>query len=199
MVEALADAMDILGQSTGRPWLGLQVRIAGYCGLRFGEQTALTPAAVLADGAFLAVTQAWNYNRHIPATLGSPKNRQDRQVPVRGSMRSARAAEVEARPGGLLFPGPDQALAMSDTTFRRLFTRGAQNAGWAMAADGRRTVIPYRNPRHHAATWMRETAGFGWADVFRYLGHHSVAFTTGRYIRPGVEADERNAKRMKEL
>lgn len=64
---------------------------------------------------------------------------------------------------------------------------------------GGKPLIPYRNLRHHAAWWMREIAGFDWADVSRYLGHHSVAFTLARYIRPGADTDARNLRRLDQL
>jgi hypothetical protein len=47
--------------------------------------------------------------------------------------------------------------------------------------------------------WMSTVAGLEWVDISRYLGHHSVAFTLSRYLRPADGADKRNRKRLEGL
>ena len=214
MVRALAEAFDARGAEDGRSWLGLMVRVAAFGGLRLGELTALRVSSYDAERNALVVSEAWGHSKAAGAKRQTPKNGRRRTVLLPGSVADAmakRVAEVEADQGtdGLLFPGPKGAThPFTEGELRRVFERAARAAGWACEPDGRtpkgqvrkgRPVIPWRNLRHHAAVWLHETAGYDWADVSRNLGHHSVAFTQARYVRPSADAEERNLKAMKSL
>jgi integrase len=213
-VSLLVGEFDREGLATGRPWLRLMPEVAGYGGLRFGELTALR-ARDVRDAPFgVRVETAWSWSKTSGPVLGPPKNGRRRLVLLPASLRQrllARAEEVERTqgPDGLLFPSPKGPDApFSNDAFATIFRRCARAAGWHCKPDyvtpkGQkvkgRPIIPFRNLRHHAATWMHDVAGYDWVDVSRSLGHASVAFTQSRYVRPAEDAERRNAARMAEL
>lgn len=217
MVTALADEFARRGAKEGRPWLPLMVQVAAFGGLRLGELTALRASDVETDdeGSVAVVVQrAWSYTVKGGFVSKTPKNGRRRRVLLPASLRSAlveRAKAVSGEVGadGLLFPGPKGPEAVfTEGELRRVFERCARDAGWECRASGRtpkgqvtrgRPVIPWRNLRHHAATWLHDIAEFDWADVSRTLGHASVAFTQARYVRPGADAERRNVARLASL
>ncbi len=216
MVHSLAAAFERRGASDGRWWLFLMVLVAAFGGLRLGELTALRAEDVDTDDEMLAVRvqRAWGVSRSKGYELKPPKNGRRRRVLLPASLKAPllqRAAEVTATQGpqGLLFPGPkgpDEVFTEGE--LRRVFERCAREAGWACRPDHRtpkgqlvkgRPLIPWRNLRHHAATWLHDVAEFDWVDVSRTLGHASVAFTQARYVRPGADAELRNVARLASL
>jgi integrase len=217
MVASLAAEFARRGDMDGLPWLPLMVYVAAFGGLRLGELTALRASDVETDdevGVALTVKRAWSYTVEAGFELKPPKNGRRRRVLLPASLRASlvqRAEEVTAAVGGdgLLFPGPKGPGAVfTEGELRRVFERCARDAGWACRPDGRtpkgqvtrgRPVIPWRNLRHHAATWLHDVAEFDWADVSRTLGHASVAFTQARYVRPGADAERRNVARLASL
>jgi integrase len=216
MVDGLSDEFDKQGARDGRWWLYLLVRIAAFGGLRTGELLALRPEDVIFDGEDLSVMveRTWSFTKKKGYFLKAPKNDLSRHVLLPGSIAEdlmRRVEEVTREQGadGLLFPGPKGPTEVfTHAELRRLFERCARNAGWECAPDRRSKkgklvrgcpVVPWRNLRHHAATWMFETASFEWVDVSRALGHASVAFTLNRYVRSGVDAEKRNALHLRGL
>lgn len=217
MVTSLAAEFARRGDETDTPWLPLMVHVSAFGGLRLGELTALRSSDVETDGEVgvaVTVKRAWSYTAEGGFQLKPPKNGRRRRVLLPASLRASlveRAEEVATAVGvdGLLFPGPKGPGAVfTEGELRRVFERCARDAGWACRADGRtpkgqvtrgRPVIPWRNLRHHAATWLHDVAEFDWADVSRTLGHASVAFTQARYVRPGADAERRNLARLASL
>lgn len=204
MVEELIAALDDIGAELGLPELGLLAVTGGFGGLRFGEQTALRPVHWFRCDATLRVQDAWCTPSGVAPFVKTPKNGRPREVlmPASAARRvSARADTVTALeiPGGLLVPGrggPDR--PWTESAFRKVFIAAARSAGWPMAHENR-PAIPYKNLRHHAATWMHDVAGMDWADVSAALGHHSVAFTHARYVLPAAGARARNRRRLDQL
>jgi integrase len=211
-VERLCAELQTLGQRHQRPWYHLMGLIAGYGGLRWSELIALRPRDYRGDDRKLIVaTSIEQAARTI--TRERTKNNKVRDVPVTATMHTlleTRIGEVESgsgRSGGewpahgpdaLLFPGP-RGEPWSRSTWRRsVFTPAARLAGWTMRGDrptptglmrGGTPTLPWRNLRHHAATWLHHNAGLSWEEVSHILGHHSVAFTLATYVRRGAESD----------
>ena len=102
-------------------------------------------------------------------------------------------------------------MPISESATRRFHIEAALRAKWETVEvrrheDSRRHLGPDQRPRHtnyslrhHAAVWMHDVGNYDWADVSRYLGHHSVSFTYAVYVRSGAEADERNRARLRAL
>lgn len=214
MVDALSKAFDNRGRRDGRLWLGQMPRVAGYGGPRLGELTSLRPVDVDEERQGVMVATAWTFSVADGAEQKPPKNGRRRFVLLRRSVFVevlARAKEVEAvhGPYALLYPGPKGPFEpFTEAELRRVFEPAARVAGWECHPDtvspkGKRQkgrpVIPWRNLRHHAATWLHEVAGFEWVDVSRTLGHASVAFTQARYVRPASDAESRNREALAAL
>ena len=214
MVDALSRAFAARGQRDGRPWLGQMPRVAGYGGPRLGELTSLRPVDVDEERQGVMVATAWTFSVADGAEQKPPKNGRRRFVLLRRSVFVevlARAKEVEAvhGPYALLYPGPKGPFEpFTEAKLRRVFEPAARAAGWECHPDtvspkGKRQkgrpVIPWRNLRHHAATWLHEAARFEWVDVSRTLGHASVAFTQARYVRPASDAETRNREALAAL
>lgn len=214
MVEALATVLAAVGAVSGRAWLGLMARVAGYGGLRLGELTSLRPMDVDEDRHGVRVDWAWSYSKRKGAQRKRPKNGRRRFVLLPGSVmrplvEHARRVAEEHGDGALLFPsrhGHD--LPLLERELRPLFKSAARKAGWACRPDKKEEgkhlqrgapLIPWRNLRHHAATWMHEVAEYEWVDVSRALGHASVAFTQAKYVRPSAEAERRNCAKVRDL
>lgn len=209
MVEDLIAAMGDVGGKKKMLAAGDLGRAAAYPGLRLGEQVALDTISHRAGRCQLIVSQAVSWPAGLGATFHAPKNGRPRTILLPGSLNDVLAERVGllqliARKRGhtgriLLFPRSLDALdvPMSESAPRRLFIAAARTAGWDF--DGDHPVLPYRNLRHHAATWMHDVAGMPWVDVSRALGHHSVAFTLSRYVLPSADADERNRRRLEDL
>lgn len=215
MVEALAVVFATVGAASGRAWLGLMVRVAAYGGLRLGELTSLRPMDVDEERHGVRVDWAWSYSKKKRSTRRKrPKNGRRRFVLLPGSVmrplvEHARSVSEAHGPEALLFPsrhGHDRPLL--ERELRPLFKSAARKAGWACRPDKKEEgkhlqrgapLIPWRNLRHHAATWMHEVAGYEWVDVSRSLGHASVAFTQAKYVRPSAEAEQRNRATVRDL
>lgn len=107
-------------------------------------------------------------------------------------------------PEGLLFPGPAGG-PWSRTTWRKgVFIPAARAAGWEMVNEtetarglvrGGKARMPWRNLRHHAATWHHD-AGLPWEEVSHILGHHNVAFTIATYVRRGADTENEVRARL---
>jgi len=214
MVDALSDAFDARGQKDGRKWLGQMPRVAGYTGPRLGELTSLRPVDVDEERQGVMVATAWTFSVADGAEQKAPKNGRRRFVLLPRSLFVevlARAKEIETDHGpyALLYPGPKGPFEpFTEAELRRVFEPAARAAGWECHPDtvspkGKRQkgrpVIPWRNLRQHAATWLHEVAGFEWVDVSRTLGHASVAFTQARYVRPASDAEARNREALAAL
>lgn len=206
MVDELAVCMAIAAKDARRAVEGMDemASVAGYAGLRSGEQTALGPAEVDHARRGIHVVRAWRQPKGVPPQLHPPKGGKTRFVLLPGSLFDVvaeRAAKAVPGPNGvtLLWPGPNgPGMPWTEVQLRRLFYRAAAMCDWPLEDDST-PAIPYRNLRHHAATWMHDIAGFDWADVSVALGHHSVSFTHARYVRPGAGAEARNRARMEDL
>lgn len=210
MVRNLADEFGNQGATDGRGWLDLMPKIGGFGGLRTGELLALWPEDVFYDGRVLTVgvNRAWTDAEDGGYELGPPKGKRRRTVRLPRSLAedlTRRAAEVAKAhgPQALLFPGPKGPTEpFTQDELRRLFEKCARRAGWECTPDRRdkngklvkgHPVIPWRNLRHHAATWMNEELGLPWILVSRTLGHATLSFTLDRYVRPGADSDELQA------
>ncbi|MBI2169373.1 MAG: tyrosine-type recombinase/integrase [Actinobacteria bacterium] len=218
-VRALCFELWRRGRRVGRPWYLTMGLIAGFSGLRWSELIGLRPLDYDPDARILVVTRAIAQADSGDFVVKPPKNEKEREVPVPGSTHRRlvkRIGDVLAAPPGdgpwpvggpegLLFLGPN-AMPWTRSTWRRgPYTHAARGAAWEMVGDtptasglqrGGSPRLPWRNLRHHAATWLHHEVGLEWEDISHILGHHSVAFTLDTYVRRGVDADERRRERL---
>ena len=92
-VDAMARAADVLCGPDGTdelltrlPLFGSKIRVAGYGGLRLGEQNGLRAIDVFFDRGFVLVNGSWTTPRHSDGFRGPVKNRVLHEVPLPGSL-----------------------------------------------------------------------------------------------------------------
>lgn len=218
-VRDLCAALYWRGRRQGRWWYSLMGLIAGFAGLRWSELAGLRPCDYDATRRLLIVGSSIEQPDHGPQVRERTKSDKIREVPVTGTAHrwlERRCAEVTALPPGtggwagggpqgLLFPGPDGGPWRRSTWRRGVFIPAARAAGWEMVNEsmsasglmrGGKPRLPWRNLRHHAATWLHHEAGLPWEEVSHILGHHNVAFTIATYVRRGADTENEVRARL---
>lgn len=229
---ATADRMCRSGPETVRrlPLFGAQIRLAGYGGLRLGEQLGLRAIDVFFDRGVVNVNGSWTQPRaaDAPAFRGPVKNGRLHDVPLPGSL----LGELQSHCAAVLGLPADTSTAevvqaQIAERVRRGKLAGSPERWWEMDVDAadelwvftdtdtglpiraellndrwhriRRQLakddpegawpkyIPYRNLRHHAAGFWRETLNRDWADIAAWLGDE-LATVLAHYVRSGTDA-----------
>lgn len=92
-VEAMATAADALCGADGDdplltrlPMFGAKIRVAGYGGLRLGEQNGLRAIDIFFERGYVQVNGAWITPRHSPGFRGPVKNHVIHEVPLPRSL-----------------------------------------------------------------------------------------------------------------
>jgi len=92
-VQAMANAADQLCGPDGTdplmtrlPLFGTKIRVAGFGGLRLGEQNALRAIDVFFDRGYVHVNGSWITPRRVPGSRGPVKNHTLHEVPLPGSL-----------------------------------------------------------------------------------------------------------------
>jgi integrase len=172
-VEQLAEQCATVGErETGEQYRTL-VYVLAYCGLRWGEATALRVRNLDMLRRRLAVEEnAVEVGNVIH--VGSPKTHERRSVPFPPFLAEQLARLCEGKDRDVLvFVGPDgKHLHRSRTTER----------GW-FAASVRRAGVPHVTPHdlRHTAASLAVSAGANVKAVQRMLGHASAAMTLDVY------------------
>lgn len=144
----------------------------GYCGLRWGEASALRVHSVDLERGRLYITEGvTEVNGEL--VFGSPKSHQTRRLPVPTFLLDELRGEVDGRgPDELVFPSPQRAV-MRVANFRRgYFDRAAKESG----VPG---LVPHE--LRHTAASLAISAGATVKSVQRMLGHASATLTLDRY------------------
>jgi integrase len=234
-VDAMAAAADELTRAgppevRRLPLLGPQIRVAGYGGLRLGEQLALRAIDVHFDRGVVSVNGSWTQPRAYdsPPFRGPVKNGVLHDVPLprsvldqllprcavllglpesasrsqvahaqtaerirRGKLASSpdRWWEVDVEPAHELWLFVDADTALPPRTellndrwhrVRRWLARSDPDNAWP-------AFVPYRNLRHHAASFWHDELQREWADVAAWLGDQ-LTTVISHYVRSGAYA-----------
>lgn len=217
-VERLAEAFAAV---TGDWWRALEVRLAAYTGLRWGELHELRPGDIDLEEGTIAVDRQVCY----------PDGRRHLHLPKYGKVRTtflpdflshateSRVKELEgtALPDGrtcsqrgcreVIPPGDGPLLFPSSTgnwpqpsRWRAWFRHACEHAGWPKDAEGD-WRWDWHSLRHHFCTWALAVPpgglGLEVADVSFFAGHSTAAFTWQAYVstRQGAVARAREASR----
>lgn len=177
----------------GHPHWALALALAHRSGARWGELIALRPKDIDFEPYRLVRIERAVEQSSATTQIKATKNSQKRTSIFPASLGAKLAEHVEdvrARRGdeGLLFCRADGRPA-ERRQFRRIWLRGAHQAGWPMRSP---TVPQWRvhDLRHVAACWMLFDLKLDAAVAARMLGHASPAFTLSRYagVRSGADA-----------
>lgn len=144
----------------------------GYCGLRWGEVSALRVHAVDLERGRLNITDAVaEVNGEL--VFGTPKSHQARWLPVPAFLLTELTQELEVKSvDDLVFASPQRAVLRVANFRRGYFDRAARQIG----VPG---LVPHE--LRHTAASLAISAGGSVKSVQRMLGHASATLTLDRY------------------
>jgi len=200
-VDAMAAAADQLTEHGPKqlrrlPMLGTQIRVAGYGGLRLGEQLGLRAIDVFFDRGVVSVNGSWTQPRiaDSPPFRGPVKNGLVHEAPLPGSLRREllpHCAQLLGLPGD---PSQERVVqAQTEERVRRGQLVGTLERWWEYDVDPAQerwlfidleTGLPTRtelfNDRwHRVQRWLlKEDNENAWPKhiVYRNLRHHAAGF-----------------------
>ncbi len=164
------DQLHALADASGR--YRVLVLTMGYCGLRWGEVSALRVHSIDLGRGRLNITDAvTEVNGEL--VFGTPKSHQSCWLPVPAFLLEELQSEIEGTgPDDLVFASPLGAVLRVANFRRGYFDRAAKQVG----VPG---LVPHE-PRHTAAL-LAISAGASVKSVQRMLGHASPTLTLDRY------------------
>jgi integrase len=162
----LADSVDAGGQS-----LGLMTLVMGYCGLRFGEATALRVRDL--KGRTITVRASVTKVTGKGYLEDTTKTHRTRWVPVPEFLWDGKlsAWEQYAEPDELVFPGRD-GDHLTNFEYRRAFDPAAKEIGMP-------GLVPHE--LRHTCASLAIAAGANVLAVQRLLGHETASMTLDLY------------------
>lgn len=156
----------------------LMVMLAGTCGLRWGEVTALTVASVrLGEKPMLAVTQAYS-EVSGKLILGPTKGGEDRQVPIPQLVAERLSSAIGGKPSGERVFNSPRGTALRNGNF----TKNVYKPAIAKAAGSNPDFpSPTFHDLRHTAVSLAISAGANVKVVQRIAGHASATLTLDTY------------------
>jgi integrase len=150
------------------------VLVLGYCGLRFGEATALRVSDVDVKAHRIRVCRSVTYVRKTGLVEGPTKNHTARTVPVPAFVARLLATEVAGRdPGALVFVSARGGGYLTLAQARYTLTKATAAVD---GCDG----VRLHDLRHTCASLAIST-GANVKVVQKLLGHKSAVLTLDRY------------------
>jgi integrase len=150
------------------------VLVLGYCGLRFGEATALRVSDVDVTARRIRVRRSVTYVRRTGRVEGPTKNHTSRTVPVPALVAKLLATEIADRaPEALVFTSARSGGYLTLAQARYAFTKAAKAIE---GCDG----VRIHDLRHTCAA-LAISAGANVKVLQKLLGHKSAVLTLDRY------------------
>jgi integrase len=147
------------------------VFVLGYCGLRFGEASALTVGDVDLDGRKISVNKSATYVDGRGMVEGPTKGKTVRWVPVPAFLVELLRTEIGDRaPGERLFAGRGEYLTVGELR-------------WVFDPAATAIHVPGLTPHElrHTCASLAIRAGSNIKVVQRLLGHKTASLTLDRY------------------
>jgi integrase len=148
------------------------VLVLGYCGLRFGEASALRISDVDIENRRIEVKRSATYVTGQGMTEGTTKTKKARTVPVPAFLAALLKTEIGDRAGvELVFPA------------RRNEYLGTGELRWVFDPAAKAVGVPGLKPHElrHTCASLAISAGANIKVVQRLLGHKTAALTLDRY------------------
>jgi integrase len=150
------------------------VLVLGYCGLRFGEATALRVADVDIKARRIRVRRSVTYVRKTGLVEGETKNHTSRTVPVPAFVARLLATDIADKRGEtLVFPSARSESYLTLSQARYAFTK-------ALAVVGGIDGVRLHDLRHTCAS-LAISEGANVKVVQKLLGHKSAVLTLDKY------------------
>ncbi|WP_234783129.1 tyrosine-type recombinase/integrase [Mycolicibacter sinensis] len=154
--------------------LRTMVLVLGYCGLRFGEASALTVSDIDLETSRIRVARSVTYVRKTGLVEGPTKGKQSRMVPVPAFLIALLKTEVDERePDALVFPSSLSGEWLTLGQARYAFQK-------ATAVVEGCQGVRLHDLRHTCAS-LAIKSGANIKVVQRLLGHKSAVLTLDRY------------------
>jgi integrase len=169
------------------------VLVLGYCGLRFGEATALQAFDVNIKTRRIRVSRSVTYVRETGMVLGETKNHTSRSVPITKFLAPLLATEIKGRDSGdLVFPSRRGGY-MTPGEFRWGFDAAVRTVTGAVEAERQHEIeqtgeaetpqFPSITPHdlRHTCASLAISAGANIKVLQNLLGHKTATLTLDRY------------------
>ena len=169
------------------------VLVLGYCGLRFGEATALQVADVDTQARRIEINRSVTYVTRQGRLEGDTKNHTVRKVPIPKFLAPLLATEIQGRDDeGLVFPSRRNDY-VTNGEFRWVFDSAVETVRAAMAAQRQREIeetgeaqtpkFPVISPHdlRHTCASLAISAGANIKVLQTLLGHKTATLTLDRY------------------
>ena len=181
------DQLHALATASGR--YRVLVLTLGYCGLRWGEASALRVHSIDLERGRLNITDAVT-EVNGETVFGSPKSHQARWLPVPAFLLEDLRAEIAGKdPDDLVFASPHGAVLRVANFRRGYFDRAAKQ----IRVSG---LVPHE--LRHTAASPAISEGASVKSVQRMLGHASATLTLDRYGHLFPDELDDVARRMDE-
>lgn len=161
----------------------LLVYVLAYCGLRWGEATALRVRDVNLLRRRISVTRAVRYIRGEGFVPGETKGKENRTVPVPEFLAAMLEGAIEgtAGPEALLFPAPRSEYLRQPGKSPVVEGRKTKVKWWERALDAAGVEWMTPHDLRHTAASLAVSAGASVKAVQTMLGHKSAAMTLDVY------------------
>jgi integrase len=169
------------------------VLVLGYCGLRFGEATALQVSDVNIKARRIRVSRSVTYVRGTGRLEGAAKNHTARTVPIPGFLAPLLATEIQGRDNTALVFAPSHGDYLTPGQFRWVFDPAVQTVRAAMetqrqqeieqAGEAQTPEFPVISPHQlrHSCASLAISAGANIKVLQTLLGHKTATLTLDRY------------------
>ncbi len=152
---------------------GTLVRVAAYCGLRWGEVAALQVGDVDLHARRLRVQRA-QVEVSGRIEIKAPKSRHgQRRVPIPGRLVDELGEQTRGRPASAVLFTSSEGERLRSSNWKRW-------SGWSEAVDSMGGGIRFHDLRHTCASLLIQ-AGATPVEVQRILGHSTPATTLNLY------------------
>ena len=169
------------------------VLVLGYCGLRFGEATALQVADVDTRNRCIEINRSVTYVTRQGRLEGDTKNHTIRKVPIPKFLAPLLATEIQGRDEeALVFPSPRNEY-LTNGEFRWVFDAAVKTVRAAVAAQRQQEIgetgetqtpkFPIISPHdlRHTCASLAISAGANIKVLQTLLGHKTATLTLDRY------------------
>jgi integrase len=169
------------------------VLVLGYCGLRFGEATALQAFEVNIKTRRIRVSRSVTYVRGTGRVEGTTKNHTSRTVPIPKFLVPLLATEIQGRDSTDLVFAPSRGDYLTPGQFRWVFDPAVQAVRTATQVQRQEEInetgeahtpeFPVICPHdlRHTCASMAISAGANVKVLQTLLGHKTATLTLDRY------------------
>jgi integrase len=178
-------------------WRELEILLAAYSGMRWGEHAALTADRVDPVRRRISVDrQVVELRSELIETLPKGRRRRVTMYPASTPGGIDLAEMVQRRldeldDDELMFPAPTGGWERRSNYGRNLWDKAAEDVGWPRRLDRHGWLWTFHSLRHVFATWALAQPNIRIEDVSRLMGHSSIRVTQEIYVHVSSDVYDR--------